>query len=341
MRTYLPLYQQTYSFGNYKLIPIRHEDRHSIRQWRNDQIDILRQNEPLTEAQQDNYFNTVINQLFEQAQPSQLLFSFLENNKLIGYGGLVHINWEKKTAEISFLTPHERAINAEIFVSDWCNYLKQIKQIGDIDLNFNSLFTYAYNIRPLLYNALSQSGFKEKERIKNAVSIANKNYDVLIHEYIFQPISFKMADKADLMQYYTWANDQEVRENSYNQQAISLQDHSQWFETQIENTKNYFYLFLNNQQQAIGQVRISIKTNENIIGVSVDYLHRGKGFSAKMIAMASHDFMAKNKGQVIVAYIKTTNMASYQSFIKAGYIFKEKTMIENNESYALTFASII
>jgi hypothetical protein len=41
--------------------------------------------------------------LFEQQQPSQLLFSFLENDKCIGYGGLVHINWIDSNAEISFI----------------------------------------------------------------------------------------------------------------------------------------------------------------------------------------------------------------------------------------------
>lgn len=38
MRTYKCLNQQVFESGDYKLVPIRHEDRYSIMQWRNEQI---------------------------------------------------------------------------------------------------------------------------------------------------------------------------------------------------------------------------------------------------------------------------------------------------------------
>jgi hypothetical protein len=41
--------------------------------------------------------------LFQLQKPNQILFSFLEENKCIGYGGLVHINWNDINGEISFI----------------------------------------------------------------------------------------------------------------------------------------------------------------------------------------------------------------------------------------------
>jgi hypothetical protein len=59
--------------SRYQLRPIHWNDRDSIREWRNAQIDVLRQQNPLTVGEQDNYFsNTVLPQL-TQEQPGQIL----------------------------------------------------------------------------------------------------------------------------------------------------------------------------------------------------------------------------------------------------------------------------
>ena len=82
--------------------------------WRNEQIDYLRQTNHLTKQDQDNYFNKIIFKQFNHQKPSQILFSFYNKNKLIGYGGLVHINWAHKNAEISFLLKTE--LNKKILI---------------------------------------------------------------------------------------------------------------------------------------------------------------------------------------------------------------------------------
>ena len=92
-----------FSIGDYKIIPIRFEDRLDILKWRNEQIYHLRQDKILTKEVQDNYFREIVASIFSEKKPNQILFSYLKNQKCIGYGGLVHINWTDKNAEISFL----------------------------------------------------------------------------------------------------------------------------------------------------------------------------------------------------------------------------------------------
>ena len=98
MHSYKALNKQIFFSENYSIIPIRYEDRFSIMKWRNDQIYHLRQNISLTEENQEKYFTEVIPLLFKIKKPEQLLFSFLENDICIGYGGLVRINWNDKNA---------------------------------------------------------------------------------------------------------------------------------------------------------------------------------------------------------------------------------------------------
>ena len=96
---------------DFKLIPIRYDDRYSIMKWRNEQIYHLRQKKKLSKYDQDKYFEEVVLKQKED-NPDQILFSFFEKNELVAYGGLVHINWGEKEAEVSFVmkTSHEKKI---------------------------------------------------------------------------------------------------------------------------------------------------------------------------------------------------------------------------------------
>jgi RimJ/RimL family protein N-acetyltransferase len=152
-------------------------------QIRNEQIYHLRQSQPLTIEQQELYFSTVVSKLFEQEQPNQLLFSLLEDGKFIGYGGLVHINWIDRYAEISFVMKTELEKNR--FEEIWIRYLELIKSVAFEELKFHKLFTYAFDIRPHLYPALEKAGLKEEARLKNHVFFDNNWKDVIIHS-IFQ-----------------------------------------------------------------------------------------------------------------------------------------------------------
>ena len=51
------LNQNEFKALDYKIVPIRYEDRLAIMKWRNEQMYHLRQDKPLTEKSQEDYFN--------------------------------------------------------------------------------------------------------------------------------------------------------------------------------------------------------------------------------------------------------------------------------------------
>jgi RimJ/RimL family protein N-acetyltransferase len=334
-RTYKCLSSQEFSAGNYKLVPIRDKDKYVIMQWRNEQIDILRQKQLLTKEQQKLYFRNTVDKLFEQKQPNQLLFSFLENDILVGYGGLVHIDWESRNAEISFLTETKRSLNKGQFIKDWENYLRIIKKTVDLHLSFKKIYTYAYNLRPNLYKALIKSGFVEEGRLKEHVSIKGGIYDVLIHSFFFEDISFRMANKKDVRLYYKWTNDPEVRRNSFNVKPIQYREHHKWFFSKLSSGKCFFYLFLDSRKKPVGQVRIENLGEETIIGVSIDKFFRRKSISSKMLIKASNDYLSNHRNQTITAYIKYDNIVSYKSFLSAGFFEQEVVNHNGIKSFKL------
>ena len=157
MRSYKCLDNQVFSSGNYKIVPLRDEDKYVIMQWRNEQIYHLRQNKPLTKKVQEKYFQETIPTLFEKEQPNQILFSYLENDVCIGYGGLVHINWVDKHAEISFII--NTALEKELFEFHWLTYLSLIEQVAFEAIGFHKIFVFAFDLRPHLYQVVEKGGF--------------------------------------------------------------------------------------------------------------------------------------------------------------------------------------
>jgi len=174
---------QEFKHKNYKLVPFREMDLMKIRVWRNEQMEVLRQKRKLSETDQKNYFKNVILPLFDQAKPPQLLFSFLLDDICIGYGGLVHINWEDRRGEVSFLVDAQRALNPETYQEDFQNYLKIIKKIAFEALLFNRIYTETFDIRDFHISILEAAGFRLEGRMKEHVLINEVFYDSLIHGF--------------------------------------------------------------------------------------------------------------------------------------------------------------
>jgi RimJ/RimL family protein N-acetyltransferase len=179
MPKYKALNSQVFFNENFKIVPIRYEDRYDIMIWRNEQIFHLRQNKPLTEHGQDDYFKNIITKGFELETPNQILFSFLENDTCIGYGGLVHINWVDLNAEISFIM--KTSLEEMYFQKYWNIYIKLIEKVAFEDLGLNKISTYALDLRPKLYPIFENLGF-EKEAVLRKHCLFNKEYiNVVIH----------------------------------------------------------------------------------------------------------------------------------------------------------------
>jgi len=183
---YRSLSNQIYSRGEYALVPIRFEDRYDIMRWRNEQIYHLRQNKPLTKKDQDLYFDQTVSNLFEQEKPSQLLFSFLKNDKCIGYGGLVHVNWVDKHAEISFIM--DTKLENESFEKYWNQYLDLIEKVAFTDLLLHKIFTYAFDLRSNVFSVLEKNKYLKEAVLKDHKFFNGGYVDVLIHSKMNSPI---------------------------------------------------------------------------------------------------------------------------------------------------------
>lgn len=177
--SYKILEKQSFAIENYSIVPIRYEDRFKIMEWRNEQMYHLRQAVLLREEDQENYFKNVVATLFDQDHPDQILFSYLKEGECIGYGGLVHINWIDKNAEISFIM--QTYLEQAEFREHWSNFLDLIEQVAFQELKLHKLFIYAFDLRPQLYKAIERKNFKKEAILKEHCFFQEKFIDVVIH----------------------------------------------------------------------------------------------------------------------------------------------------------------
>lgn len=147
-------------------------------------------------------------------------------------------------------------------------------------------------------------------------------------------LSFRKASIWDLKLYFDWANDSEVREQSYNSNIIDFENHKKWFESKLNDYSCLMLIFQNEENQNIGQIRIQ-KENANtaLIGMSIASEHRKKGYAKEMLKIASDYFLDANKKMLINAFIKERNLRSKYAFEKAGFEFRSIMIYENCSSF--------
>ena len=151
----------TLASGSLCLRPIKWEDREPIRKWRNTQIEVLRQAQPLSKSDQARYFLEAVSPQMGMEHPPQILFGLETDGTLIGYGGLVHMQWNDRRAEVSFLTDSTR-LDPETFASDWSAYLDLLTSLATNVLSLHKLTTETYEIRPNLIGILEKYGFAQE-----------------------------------------------------------------------------------------------------------------------------------------------------------------------------------
>jgi RimJ/RimL family protein N-acetyltransferase len=159
-------------------------DVESIRQWRNAQMDVLRQRLPLTPGAQRAYFASVVWPMKSHVEPSQILFAIEQEGILIGYGGLVHISWPDLRAEVSFLLEPSMEKELEARSAAFSRFLDLVSALAFQDLRLHRLSTETSNLRSAHIATLENSGFTQEGRLRENIIVENIFRDSILHRLL-------------------------------------------------------------------------------------------------------------------------------------------------------------
>ena len=164
----------------YAVSSIQFGDAEEIRCWRNEQMCALRQSKALSKEDQLAYFDNVLKQEFNQTHPRQILVRFCLDGKLIGYGGIVHLDWENLRGEVSFLLATERTLNQASYHKELLIFFTLIKRLGFCVLGLNKLTTEAYANRAFHVQAIEDAGFCREGTLRQHVMIEGQWVDAVV-----------------------------------------------------------------------------------------------------------------------------------------------------------------
>ena len=181
LSAYVCLKRHQIAHQAYAIRTVEPGDIESIRQWRNAQMDVLRQQHAIACAEQIAYYEREIWPTLAELQPKNLLLAYLLNDQLIGYGGLVHIGWEHRRAEVSFLLDPVRTQDQLAYGEDFSIFLRLIKTLAFEDLGLHKLYTETFAIRTYHIKVLESAGFDLEGTLRQHVLLDDRPVDSLIH----------------------------------------------------------------------------------------------------------------------------------------------------------------
>lgn len=188
MKQYACLGQQVFELGPYSVSPVQEDHIESIRCWRNAQMNVLRQNSPISPEQQVEYFSRHIWPVMDVPRPANILVSLFKNGELIGYGGLVHITWEHERAELSFLLAPARVEDPAVYAEDFSAFLGLMKCMAFKDLKLHRIFTETYDIRPHHISILEANDFSREGVLRDHLRIDGRAANSVFHGCVNQNV---------------------------------------------------------------------------------------------------------------------------------------------------------
>lgn len=135
------------------------------------------------------------------------------------------------------------------------------------------------------------------------------------------------AVEADLDLLFDWANDPEVRRNSFSMAEIAYEEHRKWFLDLLQDGSRKQYIYMADQFP-VGQIRVTIQADKAEIGYSICKERRGRGYGKRMLALLQKQLLEDVPGvRTLAARVKGGNTASEHAFLDSGYQ-KKYTLFE-------------
>ena len=174
------------AIGHYNqkyLFPLSYNDLSTIKDWRNSQMEVLRQWKPLTDANQERWYQ-IVSEDQHLVIFSVMEYSDLNHLQLIGYCGITNIDYINQRGEISFLVDPNRACNPDLYRTDFSAVLYLLCQYGFDELNFHKIFTETFAFRKDHIRILTEFGFRNDGIMREHQYTKGRYWNSIIHSII-------------------------------------------------------------------------------------------------------------------------------------------------------------
>lgn len=142
----------------------------------------------------------------------------------------------------------------------------------------------------------------------------------------------RKATLDDSLQIWYLANDKDVRQNSFNQESISLETHIPWYKNKLTSSSTVFFV-LDVYGTVVAQIRYEKEGYKAIINYSVARAFRGRNVGKKLIELTVELACKELNVFCVQGLMKEYNKASIYTFIKAGFQKIGKKKLQGYECF--------
>ncbi len=147
----------------------------------------------------------------------------------------------------------------------------------------------------------------------------------------------RKVNSDDLETCFIWANDVDVRLQSYNQNQINLPEHVTWFNNLLSDPDSYFYI-LEIEGNPVAQIRFHVTGEEAVLSYLADKSIRFKGLGTSILSVGIEKFIQDYSQPVkIIGFVKKSNIPSQRSFEKMSFVKEECSNYEESYKYSLYY----
>ncbi|MDB4623041.1 UDP-2,4-diacetamido-2,4,6-trideoxy-beta-L-altropyranose hydrolase [bacterium] len=151
------------------------------------------------------------------------------------------------------------------------------------------------------------------------------------------PISLRPAIAGDEALLLHWANDPEVRANSFSPEPIAAKDHHHWFQKGLKDPNRLLLITKTADGCPIGQIRFDLlpasaqaDASEAAVDLSLDRCARGNGMAADLVLLGLQAMEQRwGPSAEAVAEVLPSNTASNVCFVRAGFTSDSELQLES------------
>lgn len=171
-------------FNKRYLYPVSKEHLSKLKDWRNSQMDVLRQWKPLTDYNQEIWFQEL------SKDDNQIVFSIRisdkdDNLSFIGYCGITNMDFINRRGEISFLINPTRLQDKDLYREDFLSVTYMLCQYGFEEINLHKLFTETFAFRKDHIKILEDFGLQCDSILREHQFIKGQYHGSLIHSILY------------------------------------------------------------------------------------------------------------------------------------------------------------
>lgn len=134
-------------------------------------------------------------------------------------------------------------------------------------------------------------------------------------------VRLRDARTSDRRLLWQWANDPEVRRNSFSSDPIPWSRHVAWFTRMLRDPDCRLLIAETPSDGPVGQVRFEPDNAGGYrIGITVGQSYRGKGLASPVITAAVRRWRLEHPHAPLAASIKPANKASIAAFTRSGFV---------------------